>query len=352
MGCSTSSAEEGKSRFLQRYDVAAKLGEGSFGEVRAITPKAVGSAGCDVSLAVKIVRVGAKLEHTDVIHEQQLWQMVGDHKHCVRLLGSFAEAQAYYFVMDRCDLPLTDVWKMSAPCDVELARVFREMSLGVAHLHSLRMVHRDIKPSNFLQGGENGFTIKLCDFGLSAVLPDSGCLLFDVCGTTSYMSPELLEGKGYCEKTDVWSLGATSYRLLFGEDPYRHSLDDSTATNSAKIRALEAAILIDCPKPSFSPCGGKAAGAPQAAGAGFVRWLLTRAPAERSSAAQALRHPLFRKGAEQRASASWTPRESRASAEFSETTGEASCSTVSPANSTDSASSSDGSSRLASGGCV
>lgn len=321
--------------FFRRYDLAAKLGEGSFGEVRAIRAKSVAvgdSPPSELPLAVKMVRADGELERAEAVHEKQNWQLVGDHKHCVRLLESFAEDRVFYFVMDRCDLPLTAIWKGTALCDAEVARVFREMTLGVAHLHSLRLVHRDVKPSNFLLAGDG--SVKLCDFGLSALLPESPrCMLLDVCGTASYMSPELLRGSGYREKTDVWSLGATAYRLLLGEDPYKHSPTDAVepASRSSKARAIERAILEDKPKPSFSPVGGSGK-APQSASLSFVRLLLTRAPAERCSAAQALRHALFRKCAEQRAGATLAPGGSRAISQSSQNMGEASCSTQSPAS--------------------
>eukprot|EP00913_Durusdinium_trenchii_P034564 g32335.t1 len=40
-------------------------------------------------------------------------------------------------------------------------------------------------------------------------------------GTMPYMSPEMAASAGHCFSTDVWSLGATLYVLIFGDLPYR-----------------------------------------------------------------------------------------------------------------------------------
>lgn len=41
-----------------------------------------------------------------------------------------------------------------------------------------------------------------------------------MCGTPLYMAPEILEGKPYDHKVDVWSLGAVFYEMLTGFTPF------------------------------------------------------------------------------------------------------------------------------------
>ena len=48
-----------------------------------------------------------------------------------------------------------------------------------------------------------------------------------LCGTPLYMSPEVLDGRGYEWKSDVWSLGCLLYELLTGTLNLKILLDDA-----------------------------------------------------------------------------------------------------------------------------
>ncbi|CAH0560693.1 unnamed protein product [Brassicogethes aeneus] len=69
--------------------------------------------------------------------------------------------------------------------------------------------------------------IKLSDFGLSIIKTGRGLqnMMQDFCGTTGYMSPEILEQKAYSELCDVWAIGIIFYQLLFGQRPFRGAND-------------------------------------------------------------------------------------------------------------------------------
>jgi mitogen-activated protein kinase kinase len=60
--------------------------------------------------------------------------------------------------------------------------------------------------------------IKLCDFGVSGELINSIAETF--VGTSTYMSPERIQGATYTVKGDVWSLGLTVLELAIGRFPF------------------------------------------------------------------------------------------------------------------------------------
>ena len=87
-----------------------------------------------------------------------------------------------------------------------------------------RLIHRDIKPENLMLAADG--TVKIVDFGLSklviseaetqAALTGAGQVL----GTPHYMSPEQFEAGELDARSDIYSLGATFFRLLTGEFPF------------------------------------------------------------------------------------------------------------------------------------
>jgi serine/threonine protein kinase len=72
-----------------------------------------------------------------------------------------------------------------------------------------------VKPENILLM-PNGMA-KLTDFGCAIATGESGAM---VAGSLAYMSPEQLDGMPLDERSDIYSLGATLYRLLTGKNTF------------------------------------------------------------------------------------------------------------------------------------
>ena len=102
----------------------------------------------------------------------------------------------------------------------ELAKIiFRQLITTLQYIHSNNIVHRDIKPDNILLDLDN--TIKLCDFGVSKIIPP-GQLINDSCGTPAFIAPEILLDSPYNPyMTDIWSSGVVLYAMVTGFFPFR-----------------------------------------------------------------------------------------------------------------------------------
>lgn len=77
-------------------------------------------------------------------------------------------------------------------------------------------MHRDFKLPNILK--HNGI-IKIADFGFSKMLGETNYAT-TMLGSPLNMAPEILAGKEYTNKADIWSIGICFYEMLFGKNPY------------------------------------------------------------------------------------------------------------------------------------
>ena len=100
----------------------------------------------------------------------------------------------------------------------EILDMFVQICLAIKHVHDRKVLHRDIKGQNiFLM--KNGM-IKLGDFGISKVLTSTIDKARTMVGTPYYLSPEIVEGKPYNFKSDIWSLGVLLYELCTLKPPF------------------------------------------------------------------------------------------------------------------------------------
>ncbi|KAJ9171992.1 hypothetical protein P3X46_015285 [Hevea brasiliensis] len=93
-----------------------------------------------------------------------------------------------------------------------------DLSRGLSYLHSKKIVHRDVKTENMLLDAHR--TLKIADFGVARVEAQNPRDMTGETGTLGYMAPEVLDGKPYNRKCDVYSFGICLWEIYCCDMPY------------------------------------------------------------------------------------------------------------------------------------
>jgi len=95
------------------------------------------------------------------------------------------------------------------------SELFKEILEAVTFLHKQNIIHRDLKSTNILiTYGLNGRFVKLADFGLSTIHQFDEQTHTQGLGTIRYVAPEVLRGRNYDFKADIYSLGTVTQEVF------------------------------------------------------------------------------------------------------------------------------------------
>ncbi|MEO1529388.1 MAG: protein kinase [Planctomycetota bacterium] len=226
---------DGLERQLGNYRLISKLGQGGMGAVY----KAVHTS-LDKVVALKVLTAGRLGDINAIKRFQQEMKATGRVQHSnVVIAHDAGEVDGHYFlVMEYVDG--TDISKVISERGDEQGRlpmalatnIVRQAATGIQHAHDQGLIHRDIKPSNLML--DTSGVVKVLDLGLARVdeslggsdrinAPNRGELTHSgsTMGTIGYMSPEQAMDSSKVEcTTDVYSLGATLFKLLAGTLPF------------------------------------------------------------------------------------------------------------------------------------
>ncbi|MFC1582680.1 SUMF1/EgtB/PvdO family nonheme iron enzyme, partial [Planctomycetota bacterium] len=202
-----------------QIEITSKLGQGGMG---AVYKGAHAFLGKDVAIKFLSATLVENKEFIDrFIREAQTLARV-EHKNLVRVFDAGEWEGNYYITMEFISgRSLGDILKTTARIDLAQAiTIIKECAEGLNAAASQSIIHRDIKPDNIMLLDDGG--VKVTDFGLAKSLESAmeitqtGQLM----GTPHYMSPEQCDGMHVDFRSDMYSLGASFYRIITGKFPY------------------------------------------------------------------------------------------------------------------------------------
>ena len=149
-----------------------------------------------------------------------------DHANIIHILDVFEENNTAYYVMEYVDgESLSEVVKRrGALAEGETVEYVRQVASALEYLHERKIMHLDIKPGNIMLRSKDNHVV-LIDFGLSKHYDEQSgeaTSTTPVCVSHGYAPMEQYNVGGvnsFSPATDIYSLGATLYYLVTGQQP-------------------------------------------------------------------------------------------------------------------------------------
>ncbi|KAB2049595.1 hypothetical protein ERO13_A13G168000v2 [Gossypium hirsutum] len=264
-----------------KYQVCEEIGRGRFGIIsRVFCPKT------QASFASKSIHKRLLTDPIDrqcLENEPKIMTLLSPHSNILQIHDMFDSDDTLHLILDLCqpytlhDQILQPPSHLSEP---KAASYMQQLVSGLAHCHRFGIVHRDIKPDNIFFDFRG--KLKIGDFGSATWLGEVGTS-HGLVGTPYYVAPEIVMGRGYNEKVDVWSAGVVLYVMLAGVPPFYGETAEEI---------FEAVLRGNLRFPSriFRSVSGEAKE--------LLRKMICRDVSRRLSAEQVLRHAWMLKGGE------------------------------------------------------
>lgn len=217
-------------RVVRDYELLELLGQGGMGHVyRAVHQR------LKRPVAIKLLTTGRLKDQAAVARFEREMSVLGrlDHPHIVRALDAGEHDGQHYLVMEYVDgMDLGGLAHRDGRLPIpEACRVIQQAATALQYAHERGCVHRDIKPSNLmLAKADHGAMVKVLDLGLARALEVDGdhtqqvtelTSADQIMGTLDYMAPEQGGDSHDVDiRADIYSLGATLYKLLTGDAPH------------------------------------------------------------------------------------------------------------------------------------
>jgi len=206
----------GETRRLAGFEILGHIGRGGMGIVLKARQVSM-----DRVVALKIL---PRHLADDIVFVERFFREARSaarlrHPHIVQAYDAGESDGTCYFAMEFVDGEgLGTVLAREGALDPQQALVYmRQVCSALAAAHKAGIVHRDIKPSNILIDGEG--QVRVADFGLAHHVEEEADGSRRL-GTPGYAAPEQIRAGEGGPRSDLYSLGATFFRVLAGRAPF------------------------------------------------------------------------------------------------------------------------------------
>ncbi|KAG1956566.1 serine/threonine-protein kinase DCLK2 [Pimephales promelas] len=205
------------SSILDKYKIGKVIGDGNFAVVKECVERSTGK-----EFALKIIDKNKCRGKEHLIENEVAVLRRVKHPNIIMLIEEVDTPTDLYLVMELVkggDL-FDAITSSTKYTERDACVMVFDLAGALKYLHRMCIVHRDIKPENLLvcEYPNGTKSLKLGDFGLATVVEGP---LYTVCGTPTYVAPEIIAESGYGLKVDIWAAGVITYILLCGFPPFR-----------------------------------------------------------------------------------------------------------------------------------
>lgn len=155
-------ADRAESYFDQCFDVLARIGEGSFGEVFKVRSKEDGRLYA-IKKSKQLYR--GETARQECINEVRHHEKFSEHEHCITLHKAWEQNDLLYMQLELCKSNLETLSMQSDKFpEARVWDILVDLLLALKELHDQNFIHLDIKLENIMISQDN--VCKLGDFGL------------------------------------------------------------------------------------------------------------------------------------------------------------------------------------------
>ena len=242
--------ERKKEDFKKYYDIINVIGNGAYGFVYKGKEK-----GSNKLVAIKVMDLDKiRTNFMNIYEDEEIENQIKlckegfkneyeNMKICsenninsVKCYEYFENDNFFVIIMELCDKDLAKLLlerKKNKFNKDEILEIMKELNKTFKIMSEKKILHRDLKLENILikYNDNKKYIMKISDYGSSKRLISLSRNCNSNIGTTIYMAPEILEGKEYNYKCDLWSIGIIIYKLYYGKSPFLGITEDALKKN-------------------------------------------------------------------------------------------------------------------------